>query len=1298
MTEELLKSRCEPELLEAVGVIEDEQAFQRKVVKVKTQLMFTQSKYNLLREESEGYSKVVTVLCQRGITVDTAAGVYERILALIGYFDLDPNRCFDLILEAYEQHLSNGAYMELIKLFKPSHACMSQILGFKFQLYANTHEKTPSSLYQLTAMMIRRKLLRVEDVYVHLTPTDEEARDHEQLREKAMQAQAASINTVKLAESSASARAAEEKAMKLPPDLHNQKLGLLESLLSEDLASAEKLFQRIEFMRPAAYPAVAEALSVQLKELFLPLFDMTDFAKVLSQALPTAKAARKQAKKAADKAAAVAAATTGEDAMEVDIDLYPWATLEERAVPLVRYLGCYMGKDVPLFTMICRTLAHYGALGLQSDEHREQTQSVLEQVVQAGLMPGLTLVPSNPGCASELWNVMKLLPYSSRFQIYGSLQLATSGDKQSPELVLAKAKTKSATKQVLSRISNDTFKQQGRSLGKLSHSNPLVVFERVISTVKMMPNIISALVDSLRYICQLAFDALTYLLIEGLSDPTKSRLKADGQNLADWLTALAELAGSVARRYPHIELGAIMKYVGMQMISDNSHDLIVLRKIIGQMTGIEAIEDLTSAQLVGQTGGPTLRAETNQSSAVNAKSSARTARRLKDAAVDSKMALPLLLLTGQQTGSSVFNAEFRQLKLIGEVYDKCHETVQQLVMFLSTAMGKEAYAHMLPSLQDLVKKHCVEPEVAFFISRPVLEQKCGGATAVLDAVRDIMPTTTWDLISPQLYATFWSLSLYELDMPKDSYDEALAKQRTELEKLPSDRSLSHSQLSKKKKEKQGIIDKLLAEKRAQKKIFDDATSRLKAEAPSWIVKPANSDDATQAEGLTRIMQCCIFPRVIFSQLDAVYCAKFVQKMHEVKTPYFSVLLYYDKVIKLLAPAFHCCTFNEASRLGRFMAETLRLLEYWRGEAATYRRECQQHPGFKKSLIDPKAMPISYIEFVRVNHKWHVRLMKMFAAGLEQAHDTDIRNSLIILRMIVGHFPAVKTHYKQIEKRVQALENDERQDIKMMAMAYRAQLKKREQYMVTDEQFRREKAKPPPKASPKPPSKPETSSGKSNAASSAGSPPAPSSRLKPPPAKQSRLKPPPAHSPAGGDDSSIRGDGKRQRGLSGPPDGKTEPRRSPPPVEPRRSPAPPASKDSKDIEQRDRKRARGANKDGDGDSAGQGNGRDKRDRDSRPSAADSSRNSRSRPGESTDSTSEAKRPRRAGDDGGKSGIDSRLGKPGDKDKSGGGRGGGSGGDGSRASRPPPRGGGGSRDGGSSGGGGPPPRGRDARPRR
>eukprot|EP01048_Picozoa_sp_COSAG05_P003690 COSAG05_NODE_177_length_14916_cov_8.104002_5_plen_64_part_00 len=45
----------------------------------------------------------------------------------------------------------------------------------------------------------------------------------------------------------------------------------------------------------------------------------------------------------------------------------------------------------------------------------------------------------------------------------------------------------------------------------------------------------------------------------------------------------------------------------------------------------------------------------------------------------------------------------------------------------------------------------------------------------------------------------------------------------------------------------------------------------------------------------------------------------------------------------------------------------------------------------------------------MNHKWHTRLCKMFCTGLE-ADYTQIRNSLIMLRAIVGQFPAVKKQY------------------------------------------------------------------------------------------------------------------------------------------------------------------------------------------------------------------------------------------------------------------------------------------------
>eukprot|EP01048_Picozoa_sp_COSAG05_P003693 COSAG05_NODE_177_length_14916_cov_8.104002_8_plen_80_part_00 len=72
---------------------------------------------------------------------------------------------------------------------------------------------------------------------------------------------------------------------------------------------------------------------------------------------------------------------------------------------------------------------------------------------------------------------------------------------------------------------------------------------------------------------------------------------------------------------------------------------------------------------------------------------------------------------------------------------------------------------MLPKWGELVGKHKIEPEVAFHISRSVLEKHYGSAAGIVGAVQEQLPTSTWELISPQLYATFWSLSLYRPTSP-----------------------------------------------------------------------------------------------------------------------------------------------------------------------------------------------------------------------------------------------------------------------------------------------------------------------------------------------------------------------------------------------------------------------------------------------------------------------------------------------------------------------------------------------------
>lgn len=54
-------------------------------------------------------------------------------------------------------------------------------------------------------------------------------------------------------------------------------------------------------------------------------------------------------------------------------------------------------------------------------------------------------------------------------------------------------------------------------------------------------------------------------------------------------------------------------------------------------------------------------------------------------------------------------------------------------------------------------------------------------------------------------------------------------------------------------------------------------------------------ESTKNETITKFLQLCLFPRCIFSSIDAVYCARFVELVHQQKTPNFCTLLCYDRV-------------------------------------------------------------------------------------------------------------------------------------------------------------------------------------------------------------------------------------------------------------------------------------------------------------------------------------------------------------------------------------------------------------------
>ncbi|KAF4447286.1 hypothetical protein F53441_9173 [Fusarium austroafricanum] len=108
----LMRQVLEAEILQQLGLIREN--FVKLGIKQATNLLYRQANYNLLREETEGYSKLITELFTTSSVAppppEMAEQTFERIKALIGTFDLDVGRVLDVTLDV--------AAAVLIKQFK----------------------------------------------------------------------------------------------------------------------------------------------------------------------------------------------------------------------------------------------------------------------------------------------------------------------------------------------------------------------------------------------------------------------------------------------------------------------------------------------------------------------------------------------------------------------------------------------------------------------------------------------------------------------------------------------------------------------------------------------------------------------------------------------------------------------------------------------------------------------------------------------------------------------------------------------------------------------------------------------------------------------------------------------------------------------------------------------------------------------------------------------------------------------------------------------------------------------------
>ncbi|XP_015792338.1 THO complex subunit 2 [Tetranychus urticae] len=1038
----LLKERLDYDTIGEAKIIANKKATSTKFIKLKTRLFYKQQKFNLFREESEGYAKLITELSQPGGF--DCNHMLQVLRSLIGCFNLDPNRVLDVVLECFEcrPYLADS-YISLLCNFLNNSSTLAQILAFKFSFYLNDNSMvTPDSLYEVTALLLQQKLLSLHQIYPFLSPSDKTIFEYNQneIKDARAYARKTFVST-------------EEKPMeedrlsdmeKFSLLINNQKLGLCLALLKVgDWKTAHELIERL----PSFYAVTNPIIAKQLCSLIHYAMDIIYHS---HSGLPSNIINKVKMYKCDGKPSIKQAETVEE--------------LKENVFPMISTLGPFLHSDTLLISKIIRI-----GKSIMSTTPVGDVKYELLSILDEAILPSLSLIEGNCGLADELWQFLCLFPYTARYRLYFNWKAEPS----IPIMIRTRSVNMRRIKYIMKRLSKENVKYSGRQIGKLSHSNPSFLFEYMSIQIQSYDNLIGPVVDSLKYLTSLSYDVLIYCIIEALSNSNKDRTLHDGATISPWLLSLANFCGSVVKKYP-VELPGLLQFIANQLKAEKSLDLLILKEIIQKMAGIEASEEMTNEQLAAMSGGELLRAEGGYFNQV--RNTRKSSVRLKDTLLESNLAMPLCILMAQQRNCILYSKqEHSHIKLVGKLYDQCQETLVQYGSFLSCNLSIDDYIGRLPSLGALITNFNLSADVAFFLVRPMIahnvrqkfeelrknERSSKGIHLYIEAWETVtkpfvdiiipaFPTKFWEDLSPRFFVTFWTLSIYDLEVPKSSYDHEVEKLKKQIQSTEDNKDMNPGKKKKEIERCRLLQEKLLEEQLRQDEHVRRVRQRLEKERDQWF-----QSKLAKMEMTTQFLQHCLFPRSIFTATDALYCAKFVHLLHTIKTPNFSTLICYDRIFGDISYTMSSCTENEANHYGRFLCALQETVMRWHKDKLVFEKECAKYPGFVTKFFEKEPAHVDYESYRHVCHKWHYRLTKSFIVCLDSGDYVQIRNALIVLTKLITHFPAINSFAQAIERRIDNIRNTEqtkRPDLYALATGYSGQLKTKRATCVPEHEF------------------------------------------------------------------------------------------------------------------------------------------------------------------------------------------------------------------------------------------------------
>lgn len=561
--------------------------FEKNIVRTNTTLLYKQKRFNLLREESEGYSKLIVEIYTAAYSknnlqkVDSTA---STILSLIGYFDLDPVKALDVFLDISASNLvaHSRFFIQVLKKSpwwpsEPSKAnsideigdggnsMAAQLLGFKLHCISSSNEQTPENLLMLIAVLIKEGFLSLGGIYPYLDPPDEALVELYDQWKSDMEDRAFMANSSALAMAAPltdDAPTPDGKSQSLPSDSQEskkqaddamkypsyQKTGLLYSLLAVG-SIHPALFMLSRFPKIVdPYPEIADLLLKIADYAIEPLYKAYGKPQLpekinisTPKLIPTNTQAELnlsnpyngQHRRGLVPIRPITESNPSKFFYEqwssgieqiTDLD-----GLKEISETFIRFTGPLLSRNIELLVKLCR-------IGIAFCRNEKENSSTIIQFwieySRSYILSSISLLEPNPGVIQEVFNLFRLFPFETRYSFYGEWQSVIL--RSSPHLKFASSKAEKDTKNVLKRLSNTNVREMMRKLAKISYSNPISCFKVFIGQVESYDNLATLVVEAARYFTDMGWDVFPFIIMIQMTSGRGTQ-QMDGLNDRKWI-------------------------------------------------------------------------------------------------------------------------------------------------------------------------------------------------------------------------------------------------------------------------------------------------------------------------------------------------------------------------------------------------------------------------------------------------------------------------------------------------------------------------------------------------------------------------------------------------------------------------------------------------------------------------------------------------------------------------------------------------------------------------------------------